>query len=476
MKTIYYFSGTHWDREWYTNFQNFRFQLVKVIDDIIDYLENNDEFGVFHFDGQTCVMKDYLLIRPENRERLTKLLKDGRIKIGPWFIMPDEFLPSGEALIRNLEFGHKVCEELGVEPMKVGYVCDCFGHTSQTPQIFSMFGIDCAMLWRGIGENNVGQFFNWEAPNGTAVTTYNITDMQGYGSFAICCCGRVSLDENKPPEDPEFKKNFIKYIDHEIERSIDGDIVIMDAIDHDYIHKNTPGYIKEIKKEYPDYDVYHGSIEKKFREIDRTVLETYSGALLKTCKDKFNHLIAHCLSSRIKLKQRNDYAQALLEKTVEPLSVFTDVDTKFIEVAWEYLLKNHFHDAICGCSADEVHRDMMYRFSQVENISNAIIEATMKKLRSSHKITKDGGYITVINTNPIKTEQSVLIDIPFDLDFPVYAEPFGYEDINTFELYLGDNKIPYEVVDIKRNRKVRYKNDIVEQLNVYTVAVTVIAL
>ena len=125
---IYYYSGTHWDREWYRTFQGFRKCLVDMVDELIEYLETNAEYGVFHFDGQTIVLEDYLEIRPEMRERLTALIRDGRIVVGPWYNMPDEFLVSGESIIRNLMTGHKIAKEYGVRPWKFGYVCDCFGH------------------------------------------------------------------------------------------------------------------------------------------------------------------------------------------------------------------------------------------------------------------------------------------------------------------------------------------------------------
>ncbi|MDZ7304105.1 MAG: hypothetical protein ONB44_18420, partial [candidate division KSB1 bacterium] len=95
-------SHTHWDREWYSPFQQYRQRLVRLTDRLLDLLERNPDYRYFVFDGQTIILEDYWEIRPENRERFKALVQSGRIEIGPWYVLPDEFLVSAESLIRNL--------------------------------------------------------------------------------------------------------------------------------------------------------------------------------------------------------------------------------------------------------------------------------------------------------------------------------------------------------------------------------------
>lgn len=102
-KELYVISHTHWDREWYEVFQEYRMRLVRMIDRLLDLLETDPAYACFHLDGQTIVLEDYLDIRPQNRDRLTRLIQEGRLLIGPWYVMPDEFLVSGESLVRNLQ-------------------------------------------------------------------------------------------------------------------------------------------------------------------------------------------------------------------------------------------------------------------------------------------------------------------------------------------------------------------------------------
>ena len=175
MKT-YIVSHTHWDREWYQTFQDYRARLVALLDELIAFMEKNPAFAYYHLDGQTIVLEDYLEVRPENRKRLQRLIKQGRIIPGPWYVMPDEFLVSGEALIRNLQLGSSISRTWGVEPMKVGYIVDIFGHNSQMPQICQGFGMESVVAFRGVSGTESSAEFIWEGEDGSSVIFYRLPD------------------------------------------------------------------------------------------------------------------------------------------------------------------------------------------------------------------------------------------------------------------------------------------------------------
>jgi len=152
---------THWDREWYQTFQQFRIRLIDLINNLIDILENDKTFSDFTLDGQTIVLEDYLEIHPESREVLKKHITEGRIHVGPWHILPDEFLVSAESIVRNLFLGHKIAFEFG-SVMKIGYIPDPFGYITQMPQILRGFGINSIIFWRGIEyDQSQGNEFIW---------------------------------------------------------------------------------------------------------------------------------------------------------------------------------------------------------------------------------------------------------------------------------------------------------------------------
>ena len=95
--TVHIISHSHWDREWYLPFEKHRVKLIELMDNAMELFEKDERYRNFHLDGQTIVLDDYLEIRPENREKLKKYVQEGRFHVGPWYILQDEFLTSGEA-------------------------------------------------------------------------------------------------------------------------------------------------------------------------------------------------------------------------------------------------------------------------------------------------------------------------------------------------------------------------------------------
>jgi hypothetical protein len=170
---------THWDREWYRTFEEFRYRLVRLLDGLLDLLDRDPGYRHFTLDGQVVVLDDYLEVRPHARDRIVEKVREGRLLVGPWYVLPDEWLVSGEALIRNLRLGLAKAEEFG-GCMRLGYVPDQFGHVGQLPQIFAGFGFEAAVLWRGVGDDVDETAFTWEAPDGTRLFTVYL--VRGYGN------------------------------------------------------------------------------------------------------------------------------------------------------------------------------------------------------------------------------------------------------------------------------------------------------
>jgi alpha-mannosidase len=169
MDQLFFVCHTHWDREWYQPFQRMRARLLTMTDRMLALLENG-RVPCFHFDGQTIVLEDYLEVRPENARRIAKLVKAGKLRIGPWYLLADSLLPSGEALIRNLELGTKLARRFG-KPAEVGYLPDQFGHAAQMPQILAGCGLGAALVFRGVRREVKRNRFVWEALDGTPIFT-----------------------------------------------------------------------------------------------------------------------------------------------------------------------------------------------------------------------------------------------------------------------------------------------------------------
>ncbi|MHB1453522.1 MAG: glycoside hydrolase family 38 N-terminal domain-containing protein [Saccharofermentanales bacterium] len=508
IKKIYYYSGTHWDREWYKSFQGFRCMLVKTTDKIIGTLEGDSAFTSFTFDGQTIVLDDYCAVRPENRGRLMKLIEDGRIHVGPWYVMPDEFLCSGESLIRNLQIGHQIASEYGAaSAMKYGYVCDIFGHTGQLPQILAGFGIRGALLGRGTNAKDTPAHFLWESPDGSACITFKVPEEFGYGTFWLDVW--EPYNSGRDPEWSNLVSRACRYIDGERERSPLPYVVLMDSMDHTDIQPLSPRLAAELSRAYGCPVVFE-SLENLAADLEsvRDTLPVKRGELNATTQRDVQHsmLIPYTLSSRYDIKKENDICQTLMEKWVSAMQLFSAIGNmqyadqpagvagsipsesaeavpmSYIDIAYRYLIANHAHDSICGCSVDEVHRDMHYRFRQTRAIAEEIIfdAATSAAHMDCHDMLlqpagSDDSLIRLDIWNPLAFARTgeVSAEIFFGSGYPrQYYEQSPAQKINSFIIHdAAGNEIPYVLLDIQNGKYVRtHGSDYRTQRDVYTVS------
>ncbi|NLG25756.1 MAG: hypothetical protein GX558_10400 [Clostridiales bacterium] len=479
---IFYFSGTHWDREWYRTFQGFRLKLVEMLDALIEALETDGRLRAFHLDGQTILVDDYLEARPEMRDRLGALIRAGRVIIGPWYCMPDEHLVSGEALIRNLELGAARCRDWGVSPWPVGYVCDVFGHIAQLPQILNGFGIGTAVLGRGTNEHTTPAVFCWAAPDGSRVTALKLPDKSGYGSFAMDVCGQAALGAMRAADDPAFLTAAREYVDHEKARTDTGIAIVWDGMDHEGVHPQIPEYLAALAALYPGDRVEYGNLTEVFDEIRRRgpALPMRHGELMEPTRGEgpHLHLLVNTLSSRQSLKARNDYCQDLLEKHLEPLCVHFRRQglgdyRPFLRLAWESLLQNHPHDSICGCSVDRVHEEMKFRFSQVESIAEAVEARALDELAGGRASIGDGAdTLVVVNPLPTPYRDLVRLRLPFAPGYPKWSEPFHYQHVCAFRLVDdAGREAPYAIESIDAGANVLVAGEQVKKADLYTLLV-----
>ena len=475
----HYISGTHWDREWYRPFQEYRVLLVKLIDELLDLMETKADFKYFHLDGQTCVLDDYMEIRPENRERLQALIRSGRILIGPWFTMPDLFCVGDEALIRNLLLGRRISREWGVDPMPVGFICDMFGHPSQMPQIFGGFGLHDVVLGRGTNESTTPMFFRWKSPDGTQAVVFKLQDQEGYGAFARprTCLEKPTFllagmkefvaeleaagtdpERRRTVQEKAFRRELARYVDHEIQRASGPLICLMDSMDHIAPASDVARYLRLISEACPAVQPFHSRLPDFFGDARRTVrlMPTRHGELREPAQKSCGYLwlIPNCVSARVRLKQANDACQNLLEKWAEPLVALAGqhgarIPERFLKVAWQQVVTNHAHDSICGCSIDQVHRDMMYRFDQARVLAEQLRHQSLGALTADCRDlarTPDEFTLTIANPLPYARDEVVVFDVDLPPDYPArFRDGFNTQDIKAFELQDAKGRtVPYQ--------------------------------
>ena len=358
---------THWDREWYYPFEKFRYRLANCLDEVLRLLDD-PRFHSFMLDGQVAPLDDYLELRPEAAEKVREAVRRGRLLVGPWYVQPDEFLVDEESLVRNLLYGRRRALEYGGW-MAIGYLPDTFGHTAQLPQILRGFGIDTFVFHRGLGPEleRVGTPFIWVGPDGSEVVALFLRD--GYCNLAWL------------PPDAGAAAEMVR----ELYRRWEGHLRIdalpgMVGCDHHLPKDYLPSVAAALAAKDLPVEVAQGSLEDVLSaaRAARGRLERLSGELLSS---HYHWVLYGVWSTRTYLKRANWECESLLIHYVEPLWALAWLLTgrypeREISTAWRYLLLCHPHDSICGCSVDEVHREVMVRLEKVRALASELLECT----------------------------------------------------------------------------------------------------
>ncbi len=387
---------------------------MALVDQVLDVLERDASFRHFTLDGQTIVLDDYLAVRPGARERITKLVEQGRLLIGPWHVLPDEWLVSGEALIRNLRFGLARAQSFG-GAMQLGYVPDQFGHVGQLPQIFRRFGFAGSALWRGVGQDVRETGFWWEAPDGTRLFTLYLAT--GYGNAALL------------PLDAEALAGRLERTLQELTPFVRGTTyTLMNGSDHLPPQAGLPGALQaalpQLEERREPLDLEIGTLPMalaRVRDEQGGDAPVHRGELRSGLRAP---LLPGCASARLAQKQREFANDRLLTRTLEPLAAWAGwlgapIDRELLDFTWGVALENHPHDSICGCSVDAVHEQMEVRFDRVRELASAQLERVTAELGArlacSPAGPRDGDAFVVWHGNaagPARVEAELELDLP----------------------------------------------------------------
>lgn len=364
-RTVHVVPHTHWDREWYKPYPLFRMQLVELLDGLLPQLEADPDYAHFQLDGQLAVVDDYLEIRPHEADRITALNEAGRISFGPWYTLPDEFLVSGETLIRDLRLGLRTAARFGGS-MAIGYLPDMFGHVAQMPQILAGFGFSDAVVWRGVPSAIDAPAFWWEAPDGTQVRAEYLSD--GYSNGARL---------------PEHGKDLIEQIEafrHAQGARVGDDVLWMNGTDHLLPQPHLGRVVAEANDAGADRFVVT-SLADHLAAAPNEDLPTWRGELRSGAR---SNLLMGTASCRVDVKQAAARAERWLERVAEPLAAcWLPADEwpgAFLDHAWRDVIRNAAHDSICGCSADEVNAAVLHRYAESTRVADALAERAMVRV------------------------------------------------------------------------------------------------
>lgn len=399
-RKIHVIPHSHWDREWYFTTSRSKVYLMKDLGDVLNTLENDPEFKYFMVDAQGSLLDDYIKWRPQDKKRISKLVNDGRLVIGPWYTQTDQLVISGESIVRNMYYGMKRCESFG-KYMNVGYVPDSFGQSGNMPQIYRQFGIEDTLFWRGVSDDMVKHTdYNWRGDDGSVVFTTQIP-------FGYYIGGNI-------PEEPEENEEFWQKecLEKAGGRSATRHIYFPNGFDQAPVRTNLPQLVKERNEKDPENEYVISCIEDYIKDVksENPELEEVQGELVIA-----KHMRIHksIFSSRSDLKVMNTQIQNYVTNVMEPLLTISynlgnEYPHEAVAEIWKLLFENAAHDSIGSCISDTANEDVYVRYKQARDIAVNLVELHSRLIATNVKNDADMTF-TAINTLPQKRKDTVIV-------------------------------------------------------------------
>ncbi|WP_164478176.1 hypothetical protein [Microbacterium sp. ABRD28] len=440
--TCHVVTHVHWDREWYRPFESYRARLVELVEQVCTQLDAGS-IERFHLDGQTITLRDVGDLRPDLVERVRRHVRAGVLTVGPWHVLADNQLVSGENLIRNLLAARRLGAGIGALTA-IGYSPDAFGHPADLPRILTGFGIDTALVWRGAPPE--ASEFRWRSPDGAEVYAVN----QAYHEAEILWT-------------PEGRaERLTAFLDRERERRPEGPWLLMNGGDHLAPRAVGPVLAAVAASETSGGSLVQSSLEDFFDDLRATRPDpVVIDGELRFLGGPGSFLLPGTLSSRIHLKQENSRAERMLERIVEPLLAAEVLDPPAVpglsavdatpiagptdaqlRHAWELVLENAPHDSICGCSVDEVHRENSVRTDRVLELGDQMLRRALLRRRVD----------TRVHGTPADDAVRIAVHVPFaagDRRVPVEVDVVVAPGSDIAQLTDPSGRVvPIEVEDI----------------------------
>jgi mannosylglycerate hydrolase len=366
---------THWDREWYSPFQTFRLGLVDLLDDLLPVLDSDPGYAHFLLDGQMAVVDDYLAIRPEAEGMLRRLVGSGRVAVGPWYTLPDEFCVSGETMVRNLQLGMARATAFG-GAMDIGYLPDMFGHVAQMPQLLKLCGFDQAVVWRGVPQAVDRTSFWWSSPDGSTVRAEYL--WHGYGNGAAI------------PDDAKALVTRLATLVADVGPALAGDVLFMNGTDHQRPQPWLSRVVNEVNAISNDFELVVSSLPEALAHSAATLgdgadqLPRWQGELRSGARC---NLLMGVASNRVDVKQAAARVERALERQAEPLAALwmgpARWPTALLAQAWLEMARNAAHDSSCACSVDDVCDAVLVRYAEARHIALGLADRAVGALAAT---------------------------------------------------------------------------------------------
>ena len=377
---------THWDREWYRAAVRFRQRLVALVDELLD--EPPRVGTSFLLDGQTIVLSDYLAVRPERRDALAGLLGEGRLDAGPWYVLADELIPSGEALVRNLLAGRRDLDTFGAPRPTVLWCPDSFGHPAMLPALARGFGLETVVLWRGYGGQRwpPGDTVTWEAPDGSRVVLHHLAP-DGY-----------ELGASLPADAAGAADRWRRLRAVLAPRAVTGVALLPNGADHHARQASLDRALGALAEAARPDVVEHRSLGGFAEALRRAVGSRHLPVVHGELRDSYGYTWAlqGTFGSRAAQKRRNALVERILTREAEPWAALAGARRArdrgaLLRAAWRTLLECHPHDSLCGTSIDDVAR---------------AVDQRLRDARSQALGIRDDALLDAIGHDPVAARSS----------------------------------------------------------------------
>jgi alpha-mannosidase len=413
-------SHTHWDREWYHPLERFRQKLVALIDELID--DPPRAPASFLLDGQAIVVDDYLGVSSERASQIAGLLGAGRLEAGPWYVLADELIPSGEALVRNLLAGRRALRRFGVESPPVLYCPDSFGHPAALPSIAAGFGFPLIVLWRGYGGPRwpSGDTVRWAAPSGESAIVYHLP-RDGY-----------EFGSHLPSETDAARARWERMRAELAPRATTGVVLIPHGADHHARQIDDAAAVGALIAGANGDHVHASSLTAFARALVQSTEHASLPVVRGELRDSYGYTwtLQGTFATRAHEKRLNASVERLLLRDAEPWAAMAAPRVRamqrLIDTAWTTTLAAHPHDTLCGCSIDDVADAMELRLRSARNqafgIRDDAISALVGHDAATARASKDRWTPIVVIRNPAPRVRSgvAIVDVEeFVADVPV---------------------------------------------------------
>ncbi len=444
-KKVFVISHSHWDREWYMPFEKHHLRLVKLLDEVLDLIDTDPKFNSFQLDGQAIIVDDYLAVRPENKERVAKAIKSGKLRVGPFYVLQDDFLISPESHVKDFQIGRATAEQYG-QMMGIGYFPDTFGNMGQTPQMLRLAGLDAVAFARGVKPTGLNNQVS-DAAFESAYSEMNWIGPDKSKVLGILFANWYSNGNEIPVDREEAKKYWTeKLADVEKYASTDN-LLMMNGVDHQPVQKDVTKALEVAQELFPDYEFIHSNFDDYLAAVKADLpedLSTINGELTSQETDGW-YTLTNTASSRMYLKQKNAVVQRKLINEATQLAAIAlpkaDYPHDQLTYAWKLLLENHIHDSITGCSVDPVHREMMTRFEKVEAIAESIrddAKAALVDQVNTEQFPEGSQPFVVIN--PSDTAKTGVVTAEVELDRALFKDGRPDEQFAKMQLVAQQNR------------------------------------